>query len=38
MQKQKLAQEHYAEGKEALEKYNKDKNKADAEHAIQKFS
>jgi tetratricopeptide (TPR) repeat protein len=36
--KQKLALELYDDGKSLLEKYNKEKNKSDAEAAIQKFS
>lgn len=38
MHKQKLALELYDDGKALLEKYNKEKNKSDAEAAIQKFS
>ena len=38
VQKQKLAHELYNEGKEHLERFNKEKRKDDAEVAIQKFS
>lgn len=38
VQKTKLASELYNEAKESFGRYSRDKNKGDAEHAIQKFS
>lgn len=38
VQKQKLASQLYNEARDYFAKYTKEKNKADAEYAIQKFS